>query len=1050
MARYDGSIRIDTQINSKNASAQLMSLESRIAKTADKIASLRSKIDALKNAQIPTQEYKEIADQIAKAETEFNKLLEKQEQMQREGKDNGVAWERLNYEMEEVGNTIRYAKGELQDLVDTGKAFAPGTSTEEYTKLGQQLEYLENDYSTLIQRRNEFMQRHDIQAGGYERLQAALAELQNSISRLLHPIESMKSSFSSAFENIKEKAARVAAAVLNGISHPFQTAGKAAESAISGIPKLMKGIASSVGKAGSAIKNAASGVKKFGSFVKSTFSNFHKSTEKSNSSISTLGSRFKGLALSLLIFNQLSKAFNSLMSGIKQGFGNMYKEMEGFKNSVNGLKASALTLKNSFAAAFRPLVEVAIPYIQKAMNALSSLMNKVGQFLAAVTGQKTYTKAVQQTAAAFEETTDATKDAEKAAEGYLSPLDEINKFQGPDDSSDKKKGSSDSGGTGEMFETVPVENSMFDFVDKIKGIFYNEDWEGLGAYMASGLNAGLQKVYDIINWENVGPKITYFVNAFTSTFNSLVNKLDWGLLGRTVGAGLNTVVKTVNMFVDKIDWVNLGTKFSEGFNGFVDEVNWDEVGAFFGNKFKILNETIYGFVTNLNFDNIGTAIANGFNGLFNRIDLTMFAESVGTFVNGIFDMIGTFITEFDWSGFASNIYDGINKLFSTIDWANAGEVLGDLLKKLLDTVIDLVEGIDWAEIGRAIWDFIANIDWGGLIVRILVLAYDLIVAACDLLLGFLGGLWENIKLVFAFVADWFGDLFTDAWNAIKSAWSAVVDFFSGIWEGIKKIFSIVGSWFSDVFQAAVDGIKKVFGVVAEFFSGVWKGIKKVFSSVGSWFSDKFKAAVSGIKSAFSSVKNFFSDIWKGIKNAFGNIAGWFKDKFSAAWTAVKNVFSKGGKIFDGIKDGILNGLKVVINGLIGGINKVIAVPFKGINAALKTIKKISIAGFEPFDWISTIDVPQIPKLATGTVIPPNKEFLAVLGDQKHGTNIEAPLSTIEQAVENAMNKTAGSGKEITIKVPVYLDGKQIYESVIKYGKIQQMSTGSNDFMLGTI
>ena len=99
MAQHDGSVRINTEINSKKASAQLMSLENRIVKAADKMAALRSKMDSLKNAKIPTKEYEEISDQIKKAESEFDKLLEKQEKMQQEGKDNGVAWDNLNEKM---------------------------------------------------------------------------------------------------------------------------------------------------------------------------------------------------------------------------------------------------------------------------------------------------------------------------------------------------------------------------------------------------------------------------------------------------------------------------------------------------------------------------------------------------------------------------------------------------------------------------------------------------------------------------------------------------------------------------------------------------------------------------------------------------------------------------------------------------------------------------------------------------------------------------------------------------------------------------------------
>lgn len=223
MAQYDGSIRINTKITTKEASAQLMSLENRITKTADKISALRSKMDALKDAKIPTQEYSEITAQIQKAEAEFNKLLEKQEQMQREGKDSGVAWDRLNEKMEEVGNTIKYAQGELQDLVDTGKAFVLGSDTEEFAKLGQQLKYFENDMVVLNKRHDELIAKQGKASHGYRRL------------------------------------------------------GEEAK----------------------------------------------KSAKKAGGFLSSLSSRFKNLAFSLLIFNQISKAFNAMISGIKEGFNNL-------------------------------------------------------------------------------------------------------------------------------------------------------------------------------------------------------------------------------------------------------------------------------------------------------------------------------------------------------------------------------------------------------------------------------------------------------------------------------------------------------------------------------------------------------------------------------------------------------------------------------------------------------------------------------------------------------------------------------------------------------
>ena len=88
----------------------------------------------------------------------------------------------------------------------------------------------------------------------------------------------------------------------------------------------------------------------------------------------------------------------------------------------------------------------------------------------------------------------------------------------------------------------------------------------------------------------------------------------------------------------------------------------------------------------------------------------------------------------------------------------------------------------------------------------------------------------------------------------------------------------------------------------------------------------------------------------------------------AAWQAVKNVFSTGGKVFDGIKDGIVKAFKTVVNAIIRGINKVIKVPFDGINWALGKIKSIEIVGIKPFNWISTINTPQIPELEKGGVL----------------------------------------------------------------------------------
>lgn len=284
----------------------------------------------------------------------------------------------------------------------------------------------------------------------------------------------------------------------------------------------------------------------------------------------------------------------------------------------------------------------------------------------------------------------------------------------------------------------------------------------------------------------------------------------------------------------------------------------------------------------------------------------------------------------------------------------------------------------------------------------------------------LEGLIEHLGEVIGYIADAIGGVIT--------VFEGLVNFITGVftgdweqaWEGIKQIFGGIWEVICGIALAAWETIKYPFEQAGEFFSGVWNKIKEIFSGVKEWFSEKFTAAWSGIKSAWSGAKNWFGDVWEGIKKPFKDVAGWFKEKFTAAWTAVKNVFSSGGKIFDGIKEGILSGLKTVINKIIDGINKVIAVPFKGINSALSKIKGVEILGYKPFDWVKTFTIPQIPKLARGGIV--DHATLAMIGER--GKEAVVPLENNTEWIDKLAAKLASVGNTPS-KIVLMLDGKEL-------------------------
>lgn len=242
-------------------------------------------------------------------------------------------------------------------------------------------------------------------------------------------------------------------------------------------------------------------------------------------------------------------------------------------------------------------------------------------------------------------------------------------------------------------------------------------------------------------------------------------------------------------------------------------------------------------------------------------------------------------------------------------------------------------------------------------------------------------------------------------GSVLDIFKGFIKFFTGVfsgdwkkaWEGIKEVLSGSINAIKNIIKTGISVIKGRF----EFLLAV---IKSIFSGIGGWFKNIFTKAWEGIKTAWSGTKGFFSGIWSGIKSAFSNVAGWFKDVFKTAWQGVKDVFSTGGKIFDGIKEGIADVFKTVVNGLIGGINKVISVPFNAINKMLNDIRNVGVGGVKPFKGLwdeNPLDVPQIPKLAQGGYVKANTPQLAMIGDNRHQGEIVSPEGKLQEMINKA-------------------------------------------------
>lgn len=472
-----------------------------------------------------------------------------------------------------------------------------------------------------------------------------------------------------------------------------------------------------------------------------------------DTSISKLSQADKTILRTIILLNNSKYAWADLSNTINQP-----------ANQIRMLQSNFASLGRTIGSLFIPILQTVLPYI----NAIVIAIQRMFAYIAKLLGIK-LSNFVSSTGGISVDTSNIADDMDNASDSIdtanknakklkktLSVLsfDELNQLNDNSDSGSTSNPSSGSGKGGlghigaldaalndalsayqkawdEAFKKMS--NRANEMADAIVNAFKRKDWKGLGKIMADGINWGMQKLYDFINWNNVGPYITKFTSAFTQTFNSLVDNINWDLMGRTVGAGMNTIVNTANQLLEGIDWKNLGAKFANGITGLVREVNWENFGNLLGNSFMRGWDIFSGFVENLQYGEIGTAVAEGLNGIFEKINFGEIAHTLATGLNGAFDTLASFTASFNWENLVDNITNGITTFMQEFNWKENGQKLEEFINKLLTSLIEIARGVDWEAFGHNVGVFLSEIDWGKHLAQLLTVIGDV-----------LGGIWEGL------------------------------------------------------------------------------------------------------------------------------------------------------------------------------------------------------------------------------------------------------------------------------------------------------------------
>lgn len=703
----------------------LSKLNNQYVQQAQKVDNLKQKIKELSEQKVETESYKDL-------QKEMDSLYEKSAEL--EGKlnewsqmgvpENSLAFKEIEKELDSVILKMEKVEQKQKNMQDSGTAYINPKGTETYQNTAEKLTVEEQRLQDM---NNRLLTSYASVEQKMKECGAAALKTGEGIEKCGDTAIKASPKMESLAKAMQKFSGKMINSGLNGVKKKLHETMRAVDNLVKKLLQISFNI-------------VISGLKRISSGVFA----IHKTANKSTFSLKRM------LATSLLMA-AVFRGISGAMSGVTTGFQNLAQYSQRTNADISLLMSSLTQLKNSLATAFAPILTVIAPILNGFIDMLSRAATYVGMFLASLTGQKVFTKAVkvqENYAAGLGKTATNADKATKALKRYLSPLDEMSRYE-TESNSDSGGNSGGDGYTaptpGQMFEEVPIEDKIKKLADKIKKFIKTEDWEGLGKFLADEINKGMAHVYDAISWKKVGPKITKFVRAFTRTFNSLVKYLDFDLLGRTIGAGINTAIRTANLLIGNggIDFKQLGSKLSQGLKGAVREISWTELGNLLGNYFMISWHLLNGFVTDMSKKNgagltgwaeIGKALGKTVNGLFDKVDFSEIALTLTDGLNGVFESLENFTKTVRWDILEMNVTDGLNTAFSNMKWEDAGKSLNDFIGDLVGFLVGILKNTNWEEFGEGLGTMLSEIDWGKYL-------WDMIIAIKDAI----GGLFDGLE-----------------------------------------------------------------------------------------------------------------------------------------------------------------------------------------------------------------------------------------------------------------------------------------------------------------
>lgn len=1019
---------LSNSIMGKEVSRNLASAQLQMNKMVSDASNVVAEMKQMENTQVLTP-FGKLDEEFGRLSDKMVELTEKKEQYEDANKKPPVS---LLNNLENTEIKLQEVKMRMLELSKAGQNQKTmlESETPAYQKKAEKLDYINSKMSLQSEKITELAYKEGALKTEDEMLTESLWNMGDASASSSSKIGMIASALGTGLVT----SVKTAKTVIQKMIPVLNAMKKALGIAFSGAKKLGKGLLTLGKNALFAQKNLFKLYDtKIGSFFKKGSDGVHDMSKAFKRGLTKVFAYGFGIRSLFRLFNKLRGYAKDALNAMAQQFDDVNKDLSAIVTGFN-------RLKNSIGTAVQPIVSALTPALVTLEKVLSNVLVKIGEFFAVLTGQKYIYKAIDAEvdyAASLDNATDSTEANTKATEdnqkqlGYYDKLNVI----GQDDDSKKSDDDTGAGDVTAQFEKVDPTKAVSEFAKKVRQAWEDADFTEVGNIIGKKLQSALQS----IPWEDittqaqkVGKSLGTLINGFVETETGGVSL--GSTIGSTLASAINAGVAGITSFLDTTHWDSVGTFFTDGINTAISEIKWDNLGSMIGKGLTALWTVSSTLWNDTDFKGFGSGLATALENAIKDTDFSKLGSMIQGELLALPKAITGFVEEIDWDNAWENFKTKVQEFISGFDFKEIFSTLGEMSGAICGALYEVVSDI-WEDIKSYFEPYVKK-------------------AGGNIWLGILNGIVDAIKNIASWINDNVVQPFINGFNkgfgitsdggsggssvmkkigkailrgltdGVKAIWVGLKAFLKLMVKGIKAIFKNLPNWFGKLFKLAFKLIKLALSGVKTFFKGVLKGIKSVFSSIATWFGNKFDSAVKKIKNAFKieNIKKFFTDVLDAIKEVFDGVVDYFKTTFNDAWAGVKTAFSEGGKLFKGIKEGIVKAFKSIVNTLIKGINSIIRGPFKAINKLLNKIRNAGVGKVKPFKGLwdkDPLEIPKIPKLAQGAVIPPNKEFLAMLGDQKQGTNIEAPLDTIVEAFNQALaqnSSTSGTNGDIVVKI----------------------------------